>query len=229
MLVLVLYPGGGFGETQWVRGGVEMAEATLRYDEAGELHVDGGLREELGAVMQGELVSRRRKQPYPRPQPWYKRAVALHVAGFSNSEISEILSKTPASITTAVNHPDLERFKGELAEQVAQETLADARGIISEHTAEAALTLVEHMRSPKEPISLRATESILDRGGIPKADAAGVPESLVMEKEELNDIRQALKDIESEVEDVEEIDGTAAILGEVLEEGESASMLPKGQ
>lgn len=158
---------------------------------------------------------RTRHTPFPAVQPWYKRAIALRVSGFDGAEICEILGKSQGAVSAAIRHPDLQAFKHELADQVARETVSDARGILAEHTSEAAHSLVEHMRSETESISLRATESILDRGGVPKQELVSPP-SLRLDRGEANDIRTALLQMIEPAEVVEDVDGTSGVLHEAL-------------
>lgn len=152
-------------------------------------------------------------------QPKHLKIVALHVAGWSNYEIAEIVGQAESYVSKIINHPLLQDYKQELAEEVARTTLLDARTVIQSHTMEAALKLVEHMRGESAPISFRATESILDRGGIPKAEVLQATQ-LLLNKEELSDLRKALDDITTDVEEVSDVEESHTVLTKMREGGE---------
>jgi hypothetical protein len=152
-------------------------------------------------------------------QPKHLRIIALKVAGWNNFDIAGMLNLSESYISKIINHPMLQEYKQEMAEEVARVTLLDARTVIQGHTMEAALKLVEHMQSETETISFRASESILDRGGIPKAEILQATQ-LLLDKNEMNDIRQALNDISTDVEKVTDIEESHTVLTKMREGGE---------
>ena len=95
----------------------------------------------------------------------------------------------------------------------------DARTVIQAHTMDAALKLVQHMNSETEAISFRASESILDRGGIPKAEILQATQ-LLLNKDEMHDLRKALDDITGPVEDVKDVEESHTVLTRMREGGE---------
>lgn len=152
-------------------------------------------------------------------QPKHLRIIALKVAGWSNFEIAGMLSMSEPYVSRIIHHPMLQEYKQEMAEEVARTTLLDARTVIQTHTMDAALKLVEHMNSETESISFRASESILDRGGIPKAEILQATH-LLLDKNEMHDLRKALDDITAPVEEVKDVEVSHTVLTKMREGGE---------
>ena len=159
-------------------------------------------------------------------KPVYMKIIALHVSGMTISEISNILNLSPSTVSKAINHPGIREYKEQLADQAAMEVLLDARRIIQGHTAEAALTLVHHMRSETEPISLRASESILDRGGVPKAEVLHAA-SLMLEREDVESIRIALSDLKETLPELQEVSESHTVLAALRQEGNGKITSPQ--
>jgi hypothetical protein len=151
-------------------------------------------------------------------QPKHLRAVALKAAGWANFEIAEMLGWSEPYTSQIINHPMLQDYKQEMAEEVARTTLMDARTVIQAHTMDAALKLVTHMNSETESISFRAAESILDRGGIPKAEVLQATQ-LLLDKNEMHDLRKALDDIMTPVEEVTDVVESHTVLTKMREAG----------
>lgn len=157
--------------------------------------------------------------PTKKLQPKHLRIVALKAAGWANFEIAEMVSMSESWVSQIINHPLLQEYKQEMAEEVARTTLMDARTVIQAHTMDAALKLVQHMSSETETISFRAAESILDRGGIPKAEILQATH-LLLDKDEMHDLRKALDDITKPVEEVKDVKESHTVLTKMREGGE---------
>ncbi len=173
-----------------------------------------------GARAEGAVATVPELSSFPKKlQPKHLRIIALKVAGWSNFEIAGMLSLSEPYISRIINHPMLQEYKQEMAEEVARTTLLDARTVIQAHTMDAALKLIEHMNSETETISFRASESILDRGGIPKAEILQATQ-LLLNKDEMHDLRKALDDITTPVEDVTDVEESHTVLTKMREGGE---------
>ncbi len=173
-----------------------------------------------GARAEGAVATVPDTSSFPKKlQPKHLRIVALKAAGWSNFEIAEMVGLSEPWVSRIINHPLLQEYKQEMAEEVARTTLIDARTVIQTHTMDAALKLVEHMESEKAAISLRATESILDRGGIPKAEILQATQ-LLLDKNEMHDLRKALDDITTPVEEVKDVEESHTVLTQMREGGE---------
>ena len=159
-----------------------------------------------------------------RLTPKHLKVIALHVAGWSNAEIGEIVGFSESYLPRIIHHPQLQELKQQLAEEVARETLLDARTVIQQHTMEAALKLVEHMRGEDEGISFRATQDVLDRGGIPKTEVLQAA-TLVLGVDEVKDLRTALNDIQAPVDEVKEVNESHTVLEKLREEGKLSEEL----
>lgn len=172
-----------------------------------------GARSESGVVVED------RPPPTMRLRPKHLRVVALHVAGWTNFEVGSMVGLAESTVSKIINHPMLQEYKAELSEKVARETLLDARILIQNHTMEAGLKLVEHMRGENIGVSFRAVQDILDRGGVPRAEILQAT-SLLLDTKELEDLRTALDDIQVEVEEVKEVEESHAVLARMRESGE---------
>ena len=186
----------------------------MNQEEIAEVYSGARAESAAGAVLEPLPASTPKKL-----QPKHLRIVALKAAGWSNFEIAEMVGRSESHVSIIINHPLLQEYKQEMAEEVARTTLLDARTVIQAHTMDAALKLVEHMQSEREPISLRATESILDRGGIPKAEILQATQ-LLLNKNEVEDIKKALDDLSAPIEDVKDVEVSHTVLTKMREGGE---------
>ncbi len=183
-------------------------------DKEGLAEVYSGARAEAGTVLNTLPPGMPKKL-----QPKHLRIIALKVAGWANVEIAGMLNLSESYVSQIIHHPLLQDYKQEMAEEIAKDTLIDARTVIQSHTMDAALKLAEHMRSDTETISLRASESILDRGGIPKAEILQATQ-LMLNKDEVQDLRKALDDIMTPVEEVKDVEESHTVLTKMREGGE---------
>lgn len=153
------------------------------------------------------------------PRPMHLRVIRLHAAGFTNFEIAELTGYSSAYVSKLINLEEYAELKTQLADEVAMLALTEARDVIQAHTREAAENLVDLMRnSESEGIRFRATESVLDRGGVPKA-AMTHATSLRLDSEDLSSIRQALDDMQQPDEELVEVQESHSVLSKLREQG----------
>lgn len=149
---------------------------------------------------------------YKGIRPQYKQAVAMHVAGMTNEEIAQALNRSSSWVWNVLRHPELQEFLQEFTLELARQAGSDAREVINLHTGEAAMKLVWLMRhAGKEELQGRMAESLLDRGGFPKAQIVGQV-AMKLEASETQSIREALAQMSETLDPVEEVESTHEIL-----------------
>lgn len=143
--------------------------------------------------------------------PEMRRVIGLHVAGFRNHEIAEALGIHETSVSFTVRHPALQEYKRQLTDVLVRGTIHDARSAVKAYAHEATMKLVDLMRNAKDSVALNATNSLLDRGGVPR-ETVSQETKLLLDKSGLEDIRQALEDLKEVVPEMQEVAETHQLL-----------------
>lgn len=108
----------------------------------------------------------------------------LAIQGLTSGEIAKRLDLTQTYISTirgAANFQHQlairrEKLDDRIDDKIVNATV-EAADVIKEHVVQAARNLVEMADCDKNPLSLKANESVLDRGGIPKKVDGGVTQA----------------------------------------------------
>lgn len=187
---------------------------------------------ELLTIMAGERSTTSLAKTLPekeQPKPLHKTVIALHVAGQKIVEIADALQLSTNYISTIINYPGYAWYIEEFSDKFAAETLLDARKIIQGHTAEAAMRLVHHMRhAESEAVSLKATESILDRGGVPKAEIQQ-QSSLLLQEDQFASLKAALEQLNEHVPTMAEVEDSHTALAAAKEQSGQPNVSGAGE
>ena len=113
------------------------------------------------------------------------KIVDLCLRGWTYKQISSHLDMSPNQVRIIVRSPSFQHqiavkrqlLDEKLAVDIAEED-KEATDLLKESARKAAKKLVDHLESNDEKISIRASESILDRSGCPKQVADRGPQSV---------------------------------------------------
>ena len=141
------------------------------------------------------------------------RCVGLKVAGFSRTEMAEILGRSESWVTTTLKRPELQELLEEKALELVASSVSDARQAVQHFAMEAVMTQVKIMRRAKDSVALAASNSLLDRGGVPRATVSAETK-LLLDQQGVSDIRAALEDLQKIQPELAEVKDTHKLLTE---------------
>lgn len=137
---------------------------------------------------------------YYHPKKWtqkHRRCVALHLGGFTNNEIAELLDWTPAKVSITVNDPRAEHDRKNALAKIADvgESIAEK---LDQASHDAFAVAKDLLFAEKEETQLKAALALLDRAGYtPIRREIQLQGNIPANPEMLEAMKRTLKETES--------------------------------